>query len=65
MEAAAKQLTPVILELGGKNPCIVDENVDLEKAARRIADRRALSVPMIIGHRKWEKLLSCALNRDP
>jgi len=37
MEAAAKHLTPVTLELGGKSPCIVDADVDLEVAARRIA----------------------------
>lgn len=37
MDAAAKHLTPVTLELGGKSPCIVDRNVDLEVAARRIA----------------------------
>ncbi len=36
MEAAAKNLTPVTLELGGKSPCIVDRNADLEVAARRI-----------------------------
>ena len=36
MEAAAKQLTPVTLELGGKNPCIVDETANLNFAARRI-----------------------------
>ena len=36
-EAAAKQLTPVTLELGGKSPCIVDDDVDLDAAARRIA----------------------------
>ncbi len=37
MEAAAKHLTPVTLELGGKSPCIVDESADLDVAARRIA----------------------------
>lgn len=37
MEAAAKHLTPVTLELGGKSPCIVDDSVDLEVAAHRIA----------------------------
>jgi aldehyde dehydrogenase (NAD+) len=37
MQAAAKHLTPVTLELGGKSPCIVDRDVDLEVAARRIA----------------------------
>ncbi len=37
MKAAAKHLTPVTLELGGKNPCIVDSDVHVEYAARRIA----------------------------
>lgn len=36
MEAAAKNLTPLLLELGGKSPCIVDEDADLKVAARRI-----------------------------
>ncbi len=37
MKAAAEHLTPVILELGGKSPCIVDERANLDIAARRIA----------------------------
>ncbi|MCR8847578.1 aldehyde dehydrogenase [Rossellomorea sp. SC111] len=37
MEAAAKQLIPVTLELGGKSPCIVDETADIPLAAKRIA----------------------------
>jgi acyl-CoA reductase-like NAD-dependent aldehyde dehydrogenase len=36
MAAAAKHLTPVTLELGGKNACIVDADVHLDIAARRI-----------------------------
>jgi aldehyde dehydrogenase (NAD+) len=36
LEAAAKHLTPVTLELGGKSPCIVDRHADLAIAARRI-----------------------------
>jgi acyl-CoA reductase-like NAD-dependent aldehyde dehydrogenase len=36
MQAAAKHLTPVTLELGGKSPCIVDSDVDLKYAAKRI-----------------------------
>ena len=36
MKAAAENLTPITLELGGKSPCIVDENCDLQKATRRI-----------------------------
>ena len=35
--AAAEHLTPVTLELGGKNPCIIDETANLDIAARRIA----------------------------
>lgn len=35
-EAAAKNLTPVILELGGKSPCIVDKDIDFRKTADRI-----------------------------
>jgi len=37
MRAAAENLTPTTLELGGKSPCIVDAEVDLEVAAKRIA----------------------------
>lgn len=44
MEAAAKHLTPVTLELGGKSPCIVDETANIPMAARRII---------------WGKLINC------
>lgn len=44
MEKAAKHLTPVSLELGGKSPCIVDETADIKLAARRIV---------------WGKFLNC------
>lgn len=37
MQAAAKNLTPVTLELGGKSPCIVHEDANLKLAAKRIA----------------------------
>lgn len=36
MQAAAKNLTPVTLELGGKSPCFVDKNVNINLAAKRI-----------------------------
>jgi coniferyl-aldehyde dehydrogenase len=36
-EAAAKNLTPVTLELGGKSPAIVAPSADIQRAARRIA----------------------------
>lgn len=44
MSAAAKHLTPVTLELGGKSPCIVDKNVPLKQTARKIV---------------WGKFLNC------
>ncbi len=37
MTAAAKHLTPVTLELGGKSPCIVDKTADIKLSAKRIA----------------------------
>jgi aldehyde dehydrogenase (NAD+) len=37
MRAAAEHLTPVVLELGGKSPCVVvDPSVDMMVTARRI-----------------------------
>ncbi|PRZ21695.1 aldehyde dehydrogenase [Flavobacterium granuli] len=35
-KSAAENLTPVTLELGGKNPCIIDETANLKLAAKRI-----------------------------
>lgn len=35
-KAAAQNLTPVTLELGGKNPCLIDETANLRLAAKRI-----------------------------
>lgn len=43
MEAAAKNLTPVTLELGGKSPVIVDRTADLRLAARRILFGKVLN----------------------
>ncbi len=43
MAAAAKNLTPVVLELGGKSPCIVDYDADIAVAARRIAWGKCLN----------------------
>lgn len=44
LQAAARHLTPVTLELGGKSPCIVDSDADLRSAAQRIV---------------WGKLVNC------
>ena len=43
MTAAAKYLTPVILELGGKSPCIIDRTADIKVAAKRIAWGKTLN----------------------
>lgn len=43
MKAAAEYLTPVILELGGKNPCFVDQDANLKIAARRIVWGKCLN----------------------
>lgn len=43
MSAAAKQLTPVTLELGGKSPCIVHEDANLDIAAKRIVNGKFLN----------------------
>ncbi|WP_050607900.1 aldehyde dehydrogenase [Clostridium niameyense] len=36
MKSASENLTPVTLELGGKSPCIIDRDVDIKLAAKRI-----------------------------
>ncbi len=43
MESAAKHLTPITLELGGKSPVIVDKTANLKVAARRIAFGKVLN----------------------
>ncbi|MBQ5843364.1 MAG: aldehyde dehydrogenase [Alistipes sp.] len=43
MAAAARNLTPVVLELGGKSPCIVDSSAEITKVARRIAWGKCLN----------------------
>lgn len=43
LEKAARYVTPVTLELGGKSPCIVDDSANLAVAARRIAFGKAIN----------------------
>lgn len=40
---AAREMSPCILELGGKSPCLVDETADLESAAKKIIWGKALN----------------------
>lgn len=43
MRAAAENLTPVVLELGGKSPVVVDKSADISLAAKRIAWGKTLN----------------------
>ena len=43
MTAAARHLTPVTLELGGKSPCIIDRGVDFNRTARRIVSGKLIN----------------------
>lgn len=43
LHSAADSLTPVVLELGGKSPCIVDESADIALCARRIVFGKLLN----------------------
>ena len=43
MRSAAENLTPVVLELGGKSPVVVDKSADVELAARRVAWGKSLN----------------------
>lgn len=43
MASQARYLTPLVLELGGKSPCIVDKDADISIAARRIVWGKCLN----------------------
>jgi aldehyde dehydrogenase (NAD+) len=43
MAAAARHLTPVTLELGGKNPCIVEKDADIRLSAKRIVSGKFIN----------------------
>ncbi|XP_058735586.1 aldehyde dehydrogenase family 3 member H1-like [Vicia villosa] len=69
MAAAAKHLTPVILELGGKCPAVVDSNINLQVTARRIiagkwacnSGQACISVDYIITRKDFAPTLITAL----
>ncbi len=71
MNAAAHHLTPVVLELGGKSPCIVDSDADIALAARRIAWGKCLNAGQtciapdyVLVHRDRKQALVEALARE-
>ena len=71
MAAAAKNLTPVVLELGGKSPCIVDSSADIATIARRIAWGKSLNAGQtciapdyLLVHKDIKNRLIDALKRE-
>jgi aldehyde dehydrogenase (NAD+) len=71
MEAASKHLTPVVLELGGKSPCIVDEGADIGISARRIvwgktinAGQSCIAPDYILVHESLKEKLIEAMGRE-
>ena len=70
-ESAAKHLTPVTLELGGKNPCIVDDTASIALAAKRIvwgkflnAGQTCIASDYILVHKKVKDQLIDALKKS-
>ncbi len=70
-KAAAEYLTPVTLELGGKNPCIVDENCNVKLTAKRIvwgkfinAGQTCIAPDYLLVHHKVKSKLIAALKEE-
>jgi aldehyde dehydrogenase (NAD+) len=71
MKAAAKQLIPLVLELGGKSPCIVDQSAKIELAARRIiwgktinAGQSCIAPDYVLVHEKVRNRLVKAMKKE-
>ena len=69
--AAAKNLTPVTLELGGKSPCVVDASADVELAAQRIvwgkfwnAGQTCIAPDYVLAHTSIAAALIAAMKRQ-
>ncbi|MEE2828459.1 MAG: aldehyde dehydrogenase family protein [Myxococcota bacterium] len=70
MAAAAKHLTPVTLELGGKSPCIIDQSAKLSLASKRIlwgklynVGQTCVASDYILVHKSREQELYASLER--
>ena len=67
MQAAARRLTPVTLELGGKSPCIVDRDIELKITARRIVSGKFINAGqtciapdyLLVHHEIKDRLIEC------
>ena len=71
MRTASENLTPVVLELGGKSPCIVDKDANIAMAARRIAWGKSLNAGQtciapdyLLVHEDVKKQLIDALKKE-
>ncbi len=71
MKAAAKQLIPLVLELGGKSPCIVDQSAKIDLAARRIiwgktinAGQTCIAPDYVLVHEKVRDSLVEAMKKE-
>lgn len=71
MSAAAKHLTPVTLELGGKSPCFVDKNTNLAVTARRLvwgkwmnAGQTCIAPDYVIVEKGFEQKLIEAVKKE-
>jgi len=71
MAAAARHLTPITLELGGKSPCIVAEDADLTLASRRIVSGKFLNTgqtciapDFLLAHKKIKEPLLTNIRSD-
>lgn len=71
LKAAADHLTPVCLELGGKNPCIVDTTADIQLCARRIvwskfmnAGQTCVAPDYILVHEAKESELAESIQKE-
>lgn len=70
MEAAAKHLTPVVLELGGKSPVVVFEDADIKMAANKIAWGKIINAGqtciapdyVVVHYSKKEQFISTLVN---
>jgi aldehyde dehydrogenase (NAD+) len=70
-KAAAEFLTPVTLELGGKNPCIIDKNCNIKLTAKRIvwgkfinAGQTCIAPDYIVANSKIKSKLIDALKEE-
>lgn len=70
-KAAAEFLTPITLELGGKNPCIIDENCNIKLTAKRIvwgkflnAGQTCIAPDYLLVHPKIKSKLVAALKEE-